>query len=335
MDWIKKNYDQFALVVLALLLLVSAIFAALAALEFPQSFGNLQTTPPAQGGKLPPIEKGPVDEALVKVKAPVTWAYNPELSLFVAHAHLIDATTKKPRRPGGENAMHPPVPDKWLMKHNLNLLAPNVLQEDPDKDGYSNLDEYLGLHRTAEGAGSDSTDPTDPNSHPPSYSKLYLKQYIKVPFRFRFDAYDGDRAKPSSLMTFQINTLDLKQSTEFLEAGQMVRNTKFKIEKFTYKAQMNPNTGVENDVSELSLLNTETQEHVTLILGKVVDSPDSYALFSYKFPQPAQDIKVKKLQEFVLPPKIQEKYKLIDIKEREALIALPSGEKYSIYPQAK
>ena len=42
------------------------------------------------------------------------------------------------------------------------------------------------------------------------------------------------------------------------------------------------------------------------------------------------DIKVKKLQSFGLKPGTAADYKLVDIKETEAVIQLPNGEKYTV-----
>ena len=66
----------------------------------------------------------------------------------------------------------------------------------------------------------------------------------------------------------------------------MVTGTKFKLEKFEYKVAKNPSTGEEDDVSELTLLNTETNDRAVLILNKIVDSPEFYVLFDYQWPEP-------------------------------------------------
>ena len=95
-----------------------------------------------------------------------------------------------------------------------------------------------------------------------------------------------------------------------------------------------PNAG-DKDVSELTLENTDTRETIVLVKEKVTDSPDSYGLFDYLHPQPPIQIRVKKGQEFVLLPEKDKKYKLVDIKEGEAVIALPSGEKITVKPDPR
>jgi hypothetical protein len=90
-----------------------------------------------------------------------------------------------------------------------------------------------------------------------------------------------------------------------------------------------------DDVSELTVLNTETDEAVLLVLNKIVNSPDVFGIFEYEWPQPTQDIRVKKLQEFALRPDTDKRYKLVDINETQAVIQLPDGGKYTVLPDPR
>ena len=93
-----------------------------------------------------------------------------------------------------------------------------------------------------------------------------------VPFRLLFSAYDGDPKKDApEKFTFQINTIDLKQPSEFLKLGERVPNTKWKLTKFRFKELKGP-TIDDEDVSELTLTNTETKEEILLILNRVTDT---------------------------------------------------------------
>jgi hypothetical protein len=334
MDWIKKNYHQLVLGLAALALLSSAAVIALNSKTFDERFAAARVAPP-RSNVIPPLEMGAVSAAAKAIEEPPRWLPAEGAgSLFVSAPYLLDPNTKQPRRPGGPNSVtHPPVPDDWLLKNNLNLLSLTVLDEDPDKDGFSNRDEYLGgVMNPPEGKPS-STDPNDPKSHPAYYTKLFFQQFISVPFRLRFDAYDGDPKKDKDkleLFTFQINTRDLGGKTQFVKLGEVVVGTKFKVQKFEYKMRQNPATGADQDVSELTLLNTETGDPIQLVLNEEKSSPDSYAVFSYRWPSPAIPIKVKKLQKFGLKPESTAGYKLLDVKATEALIELPSGGSYAV-----
>ena len=327
MDWIKNRYDQVALAVVALLLIT---FSAMLALN-SQSFGEKFTdalAPVVPNEKIPPLVLDRVDEAKAMLEKPASWVIESKEpktrgSLFVSERYIIgpEGVPKKPKEGSlyTDSLTGKPIPNTWFLDNNLPLLDPTVTQQDPDKDGFTNEDEWR-----------ESTDPNNKDSHAPYHTKLFFKQLIKIPFRLVFNSYDGDpkKDKPENF-SFQINTVDLRQPTEFKKIGETIPNTKYRLEKFEYKVKLNAKTGEEEDVSELTVVNIETNEPVILVLTRVTDSPDAYALFTYEWPPAAGDIKVKKLQAFGLKPGTAADYKLVDIKENEAVIQLPSGEKYT------
>jgi hypothetical protein len=326
MDWIKKNTDQFALAVLSLVLVALSGLIIFKASTFGDSFSAIQTTPP-RNDNIPPLQMAVMTEAQQSAEKPAQWIPK-RGSLFVSEPFFVEGGRLVKLDRKGMN--FPPVRNAWLSKYGLSLLDPNVLNDDPDKDGFTNLDEFLGASRSPEGGAEgdpDSTNPLDKDSHPPYYTQLWLKEWIRIRFNLLFKGYDGDPAKPDTL-NVQINAA--AQPTQFRKIGDLVEGSKYRVEKFEYKTKLNPSTGNQDDVSELSLLNTESNETVVLPKNVLVNSPDSLALFIYRWPKPPLEFKVRKLQEFVLRPNVNEKYKLIDIKETEAVILLPSGEKYAV-----
>ena len=80
----------------------------------------------------------------------------------------------------------------------------------------------------------------------------------------------------------------------------------------------------------MTLLDTEFNTTIILIKGQVTDSPDAYAKFQYLWLKPSVDLVVKKLQQFVLKPEADQRYKLLDINAEGAQIQTPSGEKVAI-----
>lgn len=323
MDWIKKNPHQFALATGAVVLIGASALIILNTQSFKEKFEATQTSP-IPNNNVSPLVLDSIKEAQAELSNPKKWVPNAlkNGSLFVADRYLVDEKSGKVSKPSEAN-LHTysitgePIPSQWFLDNNLPLLDPNVAKQDPDGDGFLNEDEWKG-----------GTDPNDAKSHPPYYTKLYVGRWIRVPFRLKFQAYDGDPAKPEA-MSFQINAMDLRQPTAFLALGDMIENTKFKLESFAQKTAPNASNGIDEDVSELTLRNTETNDTVVLVVNRITDSPDSYALFGYYWPQPPKAIQVKKLGEFVLPP-TNEKYKLIDIKDTEAKILLPSGQEYTV-----
>ncbi len=294
---------------------------------------------------IPPSDKMPTLD-VEKIKAAQEKALKPELwtgnsvtgnALFVPERYVIDKETNMPKKVIDtsfykDSLTGLPIPNKWFEDHKLPLSDLKVQAGDPDKDGFLNEDEWRGTGATP---GAASTDPNNAESHPPYYTKLFLKKFIRVPFLLKFQTYDGDPKKNPETMNFQINTLSLRQPSEFLKLGDTVPKTTYKLEKFEFKEVEDKNTGTK-DVSELTVLNTETNEHVVLILTRTIDSPDSYGAFIYEWPQPAQPFTVKKLGTFALSPDLKgadgkpKLYKLLDINEKSALIQTPTGEKVTV-----
>lgn len=311
MDWIKRNYDQAALLLLGLVLLAMSGMLIMNAMSFQDTFKDIQGNV-AQNNKVPPPDLSGLQRANEALEKPAMWQPGKDAgSLFVSEKYVI--SENRPQRI--KELTIQGVPSAWFETYGLDVLDPNVLNEDPDGDGFTNHEEFEA-----------KTDPTNKASHPPYYLKLRLVRFIQVPFRLILQAYDGDPAKPESL-SFQINTVDVRQPTQFPKLNEMIANTKFKIVKFEHKVVTNPSTGTDQDVSEVTVQNVETGTQIVLPLEKIVNSPDSYALFRYLID--GKDYKVKKDATFSLPPdNIQ--LKLIDIKEGEAVIQTPQGEKVTV-----
>jgi len=318
MDWIKRNYDQFILALVALLLLVLSGLLINSARSFEQIFEGIRGQV-YHNNTIPPVDMSGIQEAVASLQSPAKWdTKSDEGSLLVSVPYIAQGDALIDPRTSSV-PLHPPVPNKWIIDHKLDILDNNILNEDPDGDGFTNLDEWKNLKAD----GSDSTDPMDPKSHPPYYTKLRLVRYIKQPFRLLFNAWDGDVKNPSSLQ-FQINTVDVHQPTQFVKIGDVIAGTKFKVIKFEQKQVTNPKTDSTQDVSELSVQNTENGDNVLLVIEKIADSPDSYAAFRYLWN--STQFTVKKDKEFALLPETTLRYKLIDIKEDKALIQTPTGQ---------
>jgi len=205
-------------------------------------------------------------------------------------------------------------------------LDPLTKSEDPDQDGFTNEDEWNG-----------QTDPRDAESHPAYETKLLWKTWVKQPFRLKFGAYDGDpqRAKPED-MSFQVSLLDAGGRSQFLKIGDLIPNTKFKLIRFQFREKTNPATGDLEDVSELTLEDPEMNLSAILVLHKIADLPKEFAEFLYtwnaKPGEAGQRFVVAKGAEFVLRPRMDARYRLLEIAATEARIQNPKGEKVSIGP---
>jgi len=295
MTWIRANYDRLAVFTAAFFLFVSALFITRNAWQFADNLGIQQAPPPKPAA--PPPKAVEMEQAMEKLKQPAQWTFSSRSGLFVPEKHFIAGNGLPATLQTTE--VHPPVPNEWLEEFNLPIADADVLTQDPDADGFTNLEEW-----------QNHTNPTDKSSHPAFIAKLKMKSFAQEPFRLVFASWVNG--------TFALNTSDLKEPTQFLKIGDTIRGTKFKIAKFTEKHETNK-YGTQVDVSELTLENQETHEPVTLVKEKIMISPESVANFVYEWGE-RKEFAVKKDQEFSLKPDEQIKYKLIDVQPGKAVI---------------
>jgi len=294
-DWVKANYDRAVLIGAGVFLFICAIAIWWSAI----GFGNrlvAQQSPRAKAAS-PPAVAVELDQAAEQLQHPAQWKSSSRSGLFVPEKHFIGAdglpATLK------NTQVHPPVPNEWFEKYGLPIEDADALDQDPDNDGFTNLDEWQ--------AGAD---PTDKNSHPDYTTKLHLVSATEEPFAYIFASRIGD--------TFGINTIDLSEPTQFLKVGDVIRGTDFKIVEFIPKRERNQ-YGINEDVSELVLEHQATHAQVTLVKGKVATSPQSVVTFVYTWGG-RQEFEVRKDQEFSLKPEEEIKYKLVDVQPDKAVI---------------
>lgn len=297
MDWLRANYDRLAVFTAAVFLLLCAFFIWRSASDFGSNFANLQATGPQRSAE-PPAKAIELDAAGQKLRQPPQWTSSGRSGLFVPEKHFIGPNGLPATLQTTE--VHPPVPNEWLEQFGLPIAESDVLQQDPDGDGFPNLEEWQGR-----------TNPTEKNSHPPFIAKLKMKSFTRQPFRLVFASKAGD--------SFTINSADLKEPTQFLQLGDVIAGTRFRLADYVEKFGTNPATGGQDDLSELTLENQDTGERLTLVKEKIMISPESVANFVYTWAQ-RREFSVKKDQEFSLPPEAEIRYKLVDVQPDKAVI---------------
>jgi hypothetical protein len=299
MDWLKSHYDRVTVIAAALLLLLGAVSIWRSATSFGDNFLAAQASGPPKKPS-PPGKASDLEKAIAKIQQPPQWTFGGRSGLFVPEKHFIGANGMPATLQ--TTLVHPPVPNEWLEQFNLPIADADVLTQDADGDGFTNLDEWQG-----------HTNPIDKNSHPDYLTKLKLKSFTEEPFRLKFSSWVGD--------TFAINTIDLKQPTLFLKVGDTVTGTRFKIIKFTEKYEPDK-YGTNMDVSELLLEQEDSKDRLILVKEKVAMSPESVATFVYTWPAGGErrEFEARKDQEFSLKPQEEIKYKLIDVQPTKAVI---------------
>jgi hypothetical protein len=335
MDWIKKNSDQFALIVFASGLIACAGLISQKTDQFELQFAAAQVKPVHKVVVPSSAELVAVKTSQQTLEQPGLWSIPKDSSsLFVAKRHVVDLSSSKYPQMIKGGMFHPPVPNEWLLEHGIEPVSDSAISGDHDKDGFTTLEEFLGKDPRAEEFSGQSTDPSDPKSHPPYYTKLFFKKLIKEKFELVFNAVTSGNPKKDKIekLVFQVAS----PANPFLpvSVGQTVRDTTFKVVDFRFKEAVSTTTGGTDDVSELTLTDTATGTNVVLILGQQAEKPIPAGKFTYLNALDGkrywEDKRLTKLESFSLPPEDGVKYKLIDITETGALIALPSGKTYKI-----
>jgi hypothetical protein len=292
----SAHFERVLLVAAALCLFICAVLISRNAARLRSQLDIMPTRPtPKSASLLPRAEELAV--AIEKLHQPSQWSFPGRSGLFVPEKHFIG--DKGLPETLHTTELHPPVPNEWMEQFGLPITDADVLEQDSDNDGFTNLEEWSG-----------KTNPTDANSHPEYYTKLKLKSAKEEPFGLLFSSWVGN--------TYAINTIDLKLPTQFVKVGDLIKGTRFKVAKFTERYQPNQ-YGTALDVSELTLEQEDTHQQLSLIKEKPTISPESVATFTYAW-RGRQEFQVRTNQEFSLKPQEEIKYKLIDVGPTKAVI---------------
>ena len=122
MDWIKKRYDQFVLVLAAVALLAVSVLLAMRVNKFGDNFADAKR-PVAEGDKIPELELGVLKETEKLVEQPVAWqtpkGVNPYM--FVPDLYVI-GKSGLPEKPGAgsfytDSLTGKPIPNSFFTKY--------------------------------------------------------------------------------------------------------------------------------------------------------------------------------------------------------------------------
>ncbi len=281
MDWIKKRYDRFTLLLAAIILLAMAAFVYLRTGSFGQQF-ELQTGNP--NAQPPTKDTEALNAALNQLQQPTPWEAREEAdpSLFRAKTHLVLPDENKLVKvdPESDITIYDPITLRWILKYDLPLEDDRLPRMDPDDDDFTNQEEFLA-----------ETDPTDPASHPPYTRRLFVKEVISNPDFFTF------AAKPAA-DTFQINREGRR--SQFVQTGSIIEGSAWKLIEYTEKMTERPGRA-PLDESELTLENTVTSETATLVKGKRTNLGDFTVVLEYLW-KGDQEFRLKEDGTFNLPP---------------------------------
>jgi len=306
---ISKEWEKVILVVVALI----ALFFAQAYIRQSAAYGSkFEIKSVVPSNELPKIEKETVVAMKNLVKEKSLWMPpekgNPprpiplfnSITIVEIGGELIDMSKEKP-------LVRPPVSNQWLLKNELDFLSSNVLEQDPDGDGFTSLEEWRA-----------KTSPRDPAAHPPFADKLVLMARRQKNYVLEFAAQpDSERFQiirhPSS---------GQKRGTFIMRKGETSPDKRFRIDGYEKKEAVS-RLGIRVDASELSITYLSDGRSVKLVRRVKEVIPTYYGQFKLLL-GPSETLTIKKGGSFRLPIDPETEYKLIDIDPEKAVISFES-----------
>src|SRR5437868_14538361 len=134
MDLLQKNYERVVLIAGVAILLVSAFCIFQRAIGFQSQFADLQSHP-TQRPASPPGKAKEAEDALQKLRQPRQWTFGGRCGLFVPEKHFIGTDGQPATLQTIE--VHPPVPNERIEQFGLPIADADVLEADPDGDGFT------------------------------------------------------------------------------------------------------------------------------------------------------------------------------------------------------
>lgn len=310
MDWLKKHYDGLALLIASLLAigLGAVVFGWVS--DFEEEFSERNSQRPPDGAIRDAAYEA-LQEAYTAIEKPAQWGGH-DGSLLASRIYVLRGETLiDPIE--GDTPLHPPVPNEWLLKYDLDYSQRDILETDADGDGFTVLEEWMA-----------GTDPTDPDSVPPYWTRLRLVEFERVPFKVKFSG------SPDGGETFTINFIDDRTiPTQFVELGDTINIAGLPYRVVQYESIQGGEEQFFRDLSELTLEAVDGSERIVLVNNEIVDSPTMFGTFLNLLD--GEQIKVKKGDEFALAVQPENKFRLEELTEAEAkILEVETGKTHAI-----
>jgi len=315
MNWISKNVDKVIAFAAAAILLVVAGLMALSAMnygerkEFQEVKAPLDGTAP-QNNQIEPMNVAALERASAALEQPAVWSgHEGEIPVFKSQSYIVKVTdgVEELVKIDPTETLHDPIKTQWILDNDLPIEDFRLKFRDFDQDGFTVLEEYMG-----------DSDPRDPESHPPYWLKLRLKDYTEIPFRIQVSSRSGE--------TIFIETLDVPNSvTQFLRVGDTIEGTDYMIKDLEVKEAPHPELNYPVDVSVVTFENTKTGKQLKTKVQGVADDPDSFVVLMSLVDQ--KEFKLQLDETFSMPQSPDVEYKVIDMSESKAVIEDTSTQK--------
>lgn len=232
-------------------------------------------------------------------------------------------------------AVHPPIDNQWWLNNRLDPGFANSPAQDPDQDGYSNLEEFQA-----------KTDPNNPASFPPLIEKLRFVKDISVGWGLRPGYGDADKFSFSYLDTSGAENRtkgDQPVATGDLFFPKGAAANRFKLVGSEVRKEVNRTTNAEQQIkwvivedqrSNKKGLKYEYPEGLSTARMNAFIQYDRKAVFTLEaLGFAGKEFEVDEFTKFALPPDSKDKlYELKQVTPEKVVIefAPPGGEARTI-----
>jgi len=248
----------------------------------------------------------------------------------------------------GNEPLYPPVPNQWLIDHQLDYTDVNILDRDPKHKGFTVREEFLA-----------GTDPNNAEQFPPLYTKLnydendirkssYILEFVGIETNAVTDSNgitDTNhltveyQLRPSQPLPNPLKGNRLDTSVRASLKGETVPGAPF-LKLVDYIDKKKTINDTEYDVGELVLENTLTGEHHILMKKNSsreyrkspIELVESVTFHYQLSGGPVEDITVERGKTFnlgSLDKKHVETYKLVDF-SKEGILLNKDGKNYTM-----
>jgi len=229
--------------------------------------------------------------------------------------------------------LFPGIPNAWIVKHSLDHTDPALPKNDPDNDNFTNAEEFHA-----------GTSPVDSGSRPAEWSKLRVVSSSINNLRVKFESLprgDLDVVQISTVSAEDPQTstgasrlyrlMDFIQLSETSPDGKEVEvPTPLQIVEVRLVSHFNTRVNAEEDVPEVTLLNTANNQKFKLARGEKKDTPYSLAVIRDTLTN-GRDFAVRQGQQFKLGT--GGSYKLVEVFENTAAVQPSSSAERLLIPR--
>ncbi|MGI8605447.1 MAG: Amuc_1099 family pilus-like system protein [Verrucomicrobiales bacterium] len=283
MDWIRLHYDRALLLACGLLALLGSLFLIFRAATFSGGLAVESVTP---GDRLEPFSDELVSAAIRGLAAVVPWerpkvGAHKTIPLFASTPFVV--MNDKPQEPFdmmADNAppLRTPIENWWLVENDLNYTNIDVKIDDPDRDGFMNIDEWEG-----------KTDPNSSLGKPTFETKLYFAERLQEPLTLRLSSFDAGTAA-IGFITKAANGQEQRRN-EYIKVGASTKDGRFKL--LDVKTETVERFGSPTTVPVAFLEDTLDRNRTPIRLeqGKMVEHPTFIAKIIYTLTNETFDLK--------------------------------------------